>query len=971
MKRFRAWLAEGWPVFPLVVLFGLAAADNLDAAAFQVLLPNIRDDFGLGTVGAVMLVIVPVPLVLLLAVPVGFAGDRRSRVRFAVGGQLMRGISTVLTALSAGVPMLVGSRLGVGLGRATVQPSHQSLLADYYPPNARSGVFAGWRLAHHLGLFAGALLGGALAALVGWRIPLLLLALPTFAFALMGTRLREPVRGAHERRAEGADEDVANVEEEALGWEESWRILKAIGTVRRIWRALPFLVGGILGFVVIVPLYYQDVFHIGAGERGVLVAINEPVQVVALLALLPVVRRILITRPSRVLKLFSLVAALSTLPLLLAAWAPSLPVAAAGVGAFSLCIAVLIPGVAAFFSLITPPRARSLGYAIADLWALPGLLLVLLVSAIAAVHGMRWAIVALAPIFLIGAAIAMFAGAEVEHDIERIRVAAVARAAYRLARESGRAKLLVCREISVRYDQVQVLFGVDFEVQDGEIVALLGTNGAGKSTLLRAIAGAVDPFAGAIIFDGRDMTHTPAQQTMRRGIVYMPGGRSVFPTLTVEENLRTAAWEARRNPSAVRHGIEDALRRFPALAARRHQPSGNLSGGEQQMLGLSMALLMRPKLLMIDELSLGLAPAVVSQLLETVREINRNGTTVVLVEQSVDTALKVAGRAVFMEKGEVRFEGPTAELFQRPDVLRSVFLEGTARAFGGAAVRAVDGAGDAASSNGHAAPHTAATPLLEVRGVTKHYGGIDALGDVSLALRDGEILGVIGPNGAGKTTLFDVISGFVAADRGRVHLGGTDVTAWSASRRARAGLGRSFQDARLFPSMTVREAIAVALDRHVTMRDPLTAMLGLPDQRVEETVIQRTVDQLVEMAGLTAFADKFLSELSTGSRRIVDIVCGLAHRPRVLLLDEPSSGIAQRETEALAPLIRGLRDWTGCGLLVIEHDMPLITSIADRIVALHLGRVVAEDTPAEVVRHPAVVSAYLGSEDVPHAVAAH
>ena len=252
--------------------------------------------------------------------------------------------------------------------------------------------------------------------------------------------------------------------------------------------------------------------------------------------------------------------------------------------------------------------------------------------------------------------------------------------------------------------------------------------------------------------------------------------------------------------------------------------------------------------------------------------------------------------------------------------------------------------------------------------VTKTYGGIHAVEGVSLDLRPGEIVGVIGPNGAGTTTLFDVISGFAPADGGRVLLGGRDITAWSPSRRARAGLGRSFQDARLFPSMSVREAVAVALDRHVRVRDPLTALVALPDQRVEETVVQRTVDRLIEVAGLTAFADKLLSELSTGSRRIVDIVCGLAHRPSALLLDEPSSGIAQRETEALAPLLRGLRDWTGCGLLVIEHDMPLISSIADRMVALHLGRVIAEGTVAEVISHPAVVASYLGSEEVSDAV---
>jgi branched-chain amino acid transport system ATP-binding protein len=310
-----------------------------------------------------------------------------------------------------------------------------------------------------------------------------------------------------------------------------------------------------------------------------------------------------------------------------------------------------------------------------------------------------------------------------------------------------------------------------------------------------------------------------------------------------------------------------------------------------------------------------------------------------------------------MEKGEVRYEGATADLLERPDLFRSVFLEGAARA--------LEGAGGEArvSTNGHHAEAiaTPAQDLLRATGIRKSFGGIAALQGVDLALARGEIVGVIGPNGAGKTTLFDVISGFVSPDRGRIELAGRDVTGWSPDRRARAGLGRSFQDARLFSSMTVNDAIALALDRHVQLKDPVSALIALPDRLVEERVIQRRVSELIDFAGLGAYANKFLSELSTGTRRIVDIVCALAHDPSALLLDEPSSGIAQKEAEALAPLIRSIRDWTGCGLLVIEHDMPLITAIADRMVALDLGLVIAAGTPDEVVRHPQVVAAYLGA----------
>jgi branched-chain amino acid transport system ATP-binding protein len=230
-------------------------------------------------------------------------------------------------------------------------------------------------------------------------------------------------------------------------------------------------------------------------------------------------------------------------------------------------------------------------------------------------------------------------------------------------------------------------------------------------------------------------------------------------------------------------------------------------------------------------------------------------------------------------------------------------------------------------------------------------------------LREGEILGLIGPNGAGKTTVFDLLSGFLAPTAGRVRFLGEDVTEWSPDRRARAGLGRSFQDARIFPSLTVAENIALSLERHLEVRDHVASALGLPAVRELEVDVAWTVADLVELMHLGAFRDKFVGELSTGSRRVVDLAMAIAHDPTVLVLDEPSSGIAQRETEALGPLLERIRTETGAAMLVIEHDMPLITTVSDRLLALELGRVIAEGSPEDVVRDPRVVSSYLGTED--------
>jgi ABC-type branched-subunit amino acid transport system ATPase component len=252
---------------------------------------------------------------------------------------------------------------------------------------------------------------------------------------------------------------------------------------------------------------------------------------------------------------------------------------------------------------------------------------------------------------------------------------------------------------------------------------------------------------------------------------------------------------------------------------------------------------------------------------------------------------------------------------------------------------------------------------LELEDIVVSFGGVRAVDGASLTAREGEIVGLIGPNGAGKTTIFDAISGFVTPVHGRVRLDGVDVTRWSANRRGAAGLGRSFQDARIFPSLTVAENIAVGLERHIDVRDPVASALALPAVTESEEEVAWKVHELIDLLGLGAFRNKFVGELSTGSRRIVDLAMAIGHHPRVLILDEPSSGIAQRETEALGPLLQRIQREVGCTMLVIEHDMPLITAVADTMIALELGGVIATGRPAEVVRHPRVVASYLGTEE--------
>ena len=517
---------------------------------------------------------------------------------------------------------------------------------------------------------------------------------------------------------------------------------------------------------------------------------------------------------------------------------------------------------------------------------------------------------------------------------------------------------LTVRGLDVAYDKVQVLFGVDLDVPRGQITALLGTNGAGKSTLLRAIGGVAPVTAGSIQLGGVDLGALAPHEVPVQGIAQMPGGQGVFPSLTVDENLRVAAWLIRGDRAEVATRITEVRSRFPILERRAADPAGDLSGGQQQQLALAMALLARPALLLVDELSLGLAPVVVEQLLQELRALRDEGTTIVIVEQSVNVALTVADHAFFLEKGEVRFSGDAADLLDQPDLVRAVYLQGARDALAG------DGRAAAgpviASHPVQAAASGPVEPAVSVDGLAVSFGGIVAVDHVSFAVAPGEVVGLVGPNGAGKTTIFDLISGFTRASAGRVEVHGHDLTGAPASARARAGLGRSFQDARLFGGLTVAETIAVALERWIQVADPISEACRLPAVQLTEAAVRERVEELIELFGLGAFHDKRLSELSTGSRRMVDLACVVAHQPSVVLLDEPSSGIAQREAEALGPVLLGLRDRLGAALLVIEHDISLISSISDRLVALDQGAVVTIGEPAAVLDHPEVVAAYLG-----------
>jgi ABC-type branched-subunit amino acid transport system ATPase component len=230
------------------------------------------------------------------------------------------------------------------------------------------------------------------------------------------------------------------------------------------------------------------------------------------------------------------------------------------------------------------------------------------------------------------------------------------------------------RDVDFAYGQLQVLFGVSLQVAPGEALAVLGTNGAGKSTLLKVLSGLENAARGSVHFDGREVTEVGAEELTRRGLVVISGGRSTFPDLTVAESLQMQAFTVRRRKAELAARREQALELFPKLRQLLNKQAGTLSGGEQQQLALAKAVLLEPKLLCIDELSLGLAPIVVQDLLAMVRRIHASGTAVLLVEQSLNIAAQLCERAIFLEKGSVKFEGKTQTLLENDDIARAVFL---------------------------------------------------------------------------------------------------------------------------------------------------------------------------------------------------------------------------------------------------------------------------------------------------------
>lgn len=933
------------PRTPLLVFLGIALVGRVDDLMITVIGPELLAEFAAG-ITLLAFVLGATQIVQLLMAPFyGWVVDRVKRVHLLRLAHVFGNLASAMAAFAATPLAFAGLRGSAGLLGAGSETPQATILADYYQRESLGRVMTLLEATQNFALVIGPIVGGIVVSATNWRVALLALGGTATLVGLSTFFLREPSRGEVERKELGVD--VGKEEARPLSLAESWRKAAAIRTLRRIWFAYPFQIAGSAAFFTFVPLYFSESFGLSPSQLGLVTGASAGVGVLVLVWLSPIAGRFLEQNPARIMTLIGGLFLLQAVAFAILGMSSLLPVSIAAALPLSLGATVVPPLQRMVTVKVVPPQFRGFGFSTVAPWGILGIAVVYLSYA----GGVRPLMFSMVVVQIIGALLFSTGAGNVDKDMRSARASVIAERAADEAKRLGRTKLLVCRGIEVEYGGTQVLFGVDLDIADGEILALLGTNGAGKSTLLKAIAGLHHASNGAILLDGQDITYEPAHANAARGIVMMPGGRATFPELTVAQNLRAASWLYRDEDSDVEKRIAQVMKFFPVLSDRIDEVAGNLSGGEQQMVGLGQAFLMRPRLLLIDELSLGLAPRVVEDLLSILREIHRQGTTIVIVEQSINVALKLAQRAVFMEKGEVRFDGATEDLLARPDLVRSVFIGGVSRA------RSLASPGQRARRQ-QLKSHGG---TLEVRDVSVRFGGIEVLKQVDLTVQPGEVVGIIGPNGAGKTTLFDVISGFVAPDEGSVLFDDQDVTSRSPDARARLGIGRSFQAVRLFPALTVRENIAVALERR-TVKSEVMAALWLPNVRAAEAKVFARAEGLIEIMGLGAFADKFITELSTGSRRAVEVACMMAAEPRLLLLDEPSSGLAQAETQELGPVLLRLASETGAALLVVEHDMGLITSISDRLVAMQLGSVVTTGAPEDVLPDPRVLASYLAPD---------
>lgn len=682
--------ANRWPLILLTAIYALNVADQY---VIPTVFPLLKQEFGLSDSALGVLSGSYVIVVMVFSVPFGWMADRLNRTRIISWGTAAWGATMIFTGCVWNYGSLLAGRMALGAWDPCDNPTSQSLLADYYPTVQRSKVMSVYQAGQLTGVFL-IPVAAIMATHWGWRSAFFFFAVPAFIVAILARRLPEPVRGQQDRMQLGLDADVApETAAPSKSAKEEYRELFRCRTfvLMAVSSTIGSLFFGALGtWSPTFFVRYHDMSLSQAASALILLALGGVIG--ALLSGWAAdyatyrgmkAGRIVIAAVARMagFPLFLLTFTIDNTPLMLVTFA---------FAAMFLIAPIAVMNAARADVLHPTLRGRGTSFDIV-LQSTASALAPVIVGVLADLYGLRTAFLIMIPLMALSGLILLVAIATYVREERALRVTirreavgggeidaeepdesdrrpgeTMGQMALRLARtgptvdEGGH--LIDIDGLNVSYGAIQVLFDAALQIPEGGVHAIVGRNGVGKTTLLNTIAGLTESRSGRVMYDGLDVTGVPPEQRVRLGITLMGGGRSTFPTLTVEENLWIGAFPFHEHEQLIGDRLDAVLETFPALRGRLRQLGGTLSGGEQQMVALARSLMAGPRVLMLDELSIGLAPLVTRNLLSVVQRITSFGTTVIIVEQSVANALSVADTVTFMDKGVIVPMGAADEL---------------------------------------------------------------------------------------------------------------------------------------------------------------------------------------------------------------------------------------------------------------------------------------------------------------------
>jgi ABC-type branched-subunit amino acid transport system ATPase component/predicted MFS family arabinose efflux permease len=666
------------------ILAIIVTLDNLQSQGLAVLAPDIQGSFHVHTSTIVFVTGISGGFLVLGIVPMGWLADRLRRAPIIGFATFVFGLMVFCTGLATNIFLFFLARFGAGISQASTATVHGSLLADTYPITLRGRIGAAMGIGVGAATALSPLLVGWIASSFGgpngWRWAFYILAVPVILIAFIAFRIKEPPRGQFEKKSV-LGEVITDTPPAPPSMEAAFERILRIRTIKTVLIAFSAIGFGLFTVPVLGNLYLKQRYHLDAFQRGLIGTIGSLGVLVALPLVGRYYDRLYRTDPQRALSLIGKV----VLPVAFLVpiqyfmptavlWAVfSVPSVVLLLTAFSMVGPVL--------TSVAPYRLRGMVTAVGGLYvffvgATGGAVLAALFDSI---FGIRTAVlIIMIPSILIGAVFIIRSAHFIRNDLSLVVVELQEEMEEHKRQEADPDDIPVLQlsGIDFSYGHVQILFGLSFEVKKGEVLALLGTNGAGKSTALRVASGLETASRGVVRLNGQDITYTTPEQRSRLGIHLLPGGKGVFGEMTIAENLEMGGFVYRSNRAELHRRIDKVFELFPALKDRQRERADALSGGQQQMLALAIAMLHDPQVLIIDELSLGLAPIVVQELIGVVEGLKAEGVTLIIVEQSLNVAAAIADRAVFLEKGQLRFEGPIRILMERDDLARAVFLGG-------------------------------------------------------------------------------------------------------------------------------------------------------------------------------------------------------------------------------------------------------------------------------------------------------